>query len=126
VRGTILRIVDLRSEPAYIRVAGCRPARSRRMVEFSFVPHRSTRGDVAAVFPTAIQRYALLMLGPRRLPETIEGGDPLVRRAQIEPGLTHLTCRSTSGICGLTYQQARSDQRLSDLTCNYSYTILYH
>ncbi len=34
--------------------------------------------------------------------------------------------RATHGLvtCGLAHRQARSDQRLSDLTCNYSYTIL--
>ena len=45
VRGTILRIADLRSEPANIRVAVRRPTMSRRMVEFLSAPRRQARGD---------------------------------------------------------------------------------
>jgi hypothetical protein len=44
VRGTILRIADLRSEPAYIRVAVCRSTPSRRMVECSAVRRPEIRG----------------------------------------------------------------------------------
>ena len=44
VRGTILRIADLRFESAYITVVVRRPTSSRRMVEFSFVPHLGNTG----------------------------------------------------------------------------------
>jgi hypothetical protein len=49
VRGTVLRIADLRSQPANIRVADSRLTLSGHMVELSSDLHLEPRGDVAAV-----------------------------------------------------------------------------
>jgi hypothetical protein len=74
VRGAILRIADLRSQSAYIRVAVRRTTFSRRMVEFSFVhrrtemgPRRSSRHPEVKVVHLAALRVLHLDLGARRL-----------------------------------------------------------
>ena len=44
MRGTILRIADLRFQSAYIRVTVRRSTSSQPMVEFSLVPHQNNTG----------------------------------------------------------------------------------
>jgi hypothetical protein len=82
VRGTILRIAELRSQPAYIRVAVRRPTPSRRMVECLFVRRRRRRDDVAAVSPASGSLRFPLTLGPAACQEQTKRHEPLVRRAQ--------------------------------------------
>ncbi len=58
MRGTILRIADLRSQSAYIRVAACRSTPSRRMVECSAVHRPETRGGRSSRLPVVKVRIA--------------------------------------------------------------------
>ena len=88
VRGTILRIADLRSQPAYIRVAVRRPTWSRRMVECLSVPRpghwgrRSSRlPDVKVVRPR-FGRCTLTSGTPSPARKHHPCAEPLVRRAQ--------------------------------------------
>jgi hypothetical protein len=98
VRGTILRIADLRSQSAYIRVAVRRPTLSRRMVECLPVPHRSIWGDVAAVRPTSRHRFPGLDVGAPSPAKNNQRDEPLVRHAQKTVRNSCLTGRSTSRI----------------------------
>ena len=84
MRGTILRIADLRSEPAYIRVAVRRPTLSRRMVECLLALRPPVMGRRSSRLPDVKVGRSALTSGPRRLPET-SSAEPLVRRAQKEP-----------------------------------------
>ena len=80
MRGTILRIADLRSQSAYIRVAVRRPTSSRRMVELSFVPHHVPRGhDVAAATPMS-RSFVLASLRALHL----DIGDPVACQESIQ------------------------------------------
>ena len=82
MRGTILRIADLRFQPAYIRVAVHRPTLSRRMVERSSVLRRTHRGDVAAVSPVSRPLRFPLTPGAPPPAKSNTSDEPLVRRAQ--------------------------------------------
>ena len=77
MRGTILRIADLRSQPAYIRVAVCRSTPSRRMVECSAVRHHELRGGRSSRLPSS--RFASLNL--------VDGAPPPARDQPARPTL---------------------------------------
>jgi hypothetical protein len=78
VRGTFLRIAELRSKPAHISLAASPPAPPRRMVEPSPGRHLWWQGPRRTRPPT------LTTQGPRRLLEKVGPMSLLVQRAQKE------------------------------------------
>ena len=96
MRGTILRIADLRSQSAYIRVAVRRPTLSRRMVE-CFLALRPSMGERRSSRHPVVKAASLtLTSGPRRLPRATKRRTPGSSRSETNYS-SYLTGRSTSG-----------------------------
>ena len=90
VWGTIPRIADLRSEPAYIGVGVRRPTLSRRTVEALPVHHRSIPGKTRSSGHPEVKAASLTLtsgpLLPPYVPKTFQQGSLVAEKGGIPRG----------------------------------------